>query len=104
MEVSNCQALFSIGLIPHSIYWVDYLVQDLRNPIEFGSMQWLLVGVGGLIGTFLWGKLADRIGLNSHWFLLCYASITALSPIILTSIVALTLSSLLLDHSLDRRR
>ena len=46
------QALFSIGLIPHSIYWVDYLVRDLRNPIEFGSMQWLLVGVGGLIGTF----------------------------------------------------
>ena len=89
------QALFSIGLIPHSIYWVDYLVRDLRNPIEFGSMQWLLVGVGGLIGTFLWGKLADRIGLNISLVLVFVTlALSAISPIILTSIMALTLSSL----------
>ena len=90
------QALFSIGLIPHSIYWVDYLVRDLRNPIDFGSMQWVLVGVGGLIGTFLWGKLADRIGLNISLVLVFVTlALSAISPIILTSIMALTLSSLL---------
>ena len=90
------QALFSIGLIPHSIYWVDYLVRDLRNPIEFGSMQWVLVGVGGLIGTLLWGKLADRIGLNiSLVIVFVTLTLSAISPVILTGIMALTLSSLL---------
>ena len=90
------QALFSIGLISHSIYWVDYLVRDLGNTIEFGSMQWVLVGVGGLIGTFLWGKLADRIGLNISLVLVFVTlTLSAITPIILTSIMALTLSSLL---------
>tara|TARA_B100000989_G_scaffold278767_1_gene240834 strand:+ start:341 stop:1489 length:1149 start_codon:yes stop_codon:yes gene_type:complete len=90
------QALFSIGLISHSIYWVDYLVRDLGNPIEFGSMQWVLVGLGGLIGTFLWGKLADRIGLNISLVLVFVTlTLSAITPIILTSIMALTLSSLL---------
>ena len=90
------QALFSIGLIPHSIYWVDYLVRDLGNPIEFGSIQWVLVGVGGLIGTFLWGKLADRIGLNISLVLVFVAlALSVITPIILTSVMALTLSSLL---------
>ena len=90
------QALFSIGLIPHSIYWVDYLVRDLRNPIEFGSMQWVLVGVGGLIGTLLWGKLADRIGLNiSLVIVFVTLTLSAISPVILTGIMTLTLSSLL---------
>ena len=90
------QALFSIGLIPHSIYWVDYLVRDLGNPIELASIQWVLVGVGGLIGTFLWGKLADRIGLNISLVLVFVAlALSVITPIILTSVMALTLSSLL---------
>lgn len=90
------QTLFSIGLIPHSIYWVDYLVRDLENPIEFGSMQWVFVGLGGLIGTFLWGKLADRIGLNiSSVLVFITLVLSAITPIILTSMMALTLSSLL---------
>ena len=58
------QALFSIGLIPHSIYWVDYIVRGLGLSIQQGSFQWMLVGIGGLLGTVFWGHLADRIGLN----------------------------------------
>ena len=42
------QALFSIGLIPHSIYWVDYIVRSQGFSIEQGAFQWMLVGVGGL--------------------------------------------------------
>ena len=89
------QALFSIGLIPHSIYWVDYLVRDIGNPLEFGSTQWVLVGLGGLVGTILWGKLADKIGLNISLVLvfLILAS-SAVLPLILTSLISITLSSL----------
>jgi predicted MFS family arabinose efflux permease len=59
------QALFSIGLIPHSIYWVDYIVRGLGKPMAEGALQWSLVGLGALLGTVLWGRIADRIGLNA---------------------------------------
>ena len=58
------QGLFSIGLIPHSIYWVDYIVRELQFSIEQGAFQWMLVGIGGIIGTIFWGRIADFIGLN----------------------------------------
>jgi len=56
------RVLFSIGLIPHTIYWVDYLVRGLGRNIEFGGMHWVLFGLGAIGGTYLWGRLADRIG------------------------------------------
>lgn len=59
------QFLFSIGLIPHSIYWVDYIVRGLGRSMAEGATQWALVGLGALIGTMLWGRLADRIGLTA---------------------------------------
>lgn len=59
------RVLFSIGLIPHTIYWVDYLVRGLGRDIEFGGMHWVLFGLGAIGGTYLWGRLADRIGFRS---------------------------------------
>ena len=56
------QSLFVIGLIPHTIFWVDYLVRGLEQPISIGGFHWALFGLGALIGTTLWGCLADRIG------------------------------------------
>lgn len=59
------RVLFSIGLIPHTIYWVDYLVRGLGRGIEFGGMHWVLFGLGAIGGTYLWGRLADRIGFRA---------------------------------------
>jgi predicted MFS family arabinose efflux permease len=56
------RALFSLGLIPHTIYWVDYLVRGLDHGMEFGGWHWALFGIGAISGTYLWGRLADRIG------------------------------------------
>ena len=59
-------------------------------------MHWRLVGVACLIGTFVWGALAARIALNPALPLVFVAiPLSVISPIILTSIMALTLSSLL---------
>gem|GEM_PF-353299 len=58
----STRVLFSLGLIPHSIYWVDYLVRGLGNPIEFGGLHWALFGLGAIGGTYLWGRFADRVG------------------------------------------
>lgn len=58
----GARTMFSFGLIPHSIYWVDYLVRGLDRDISFGGMHWGLFGLGAIGGTFLWGMLADRVG------------------------------------------
>tara|TARA_Y100000588_G_C14204410_1_gene903982 strand:+ start:159 stop:1001 length:843 start_codon:yes stop_codon:yes gene_type:complete len=94
-KLVTVQALFSIGLIPHSIYWVDYLVRDLGKSIEQGTLQWVLVGVGGLMGTIFWGKLADRIGLNVA-LVLVFAALasSALLPVFANGIIAIIFSSL----------
>ena len=58
-------------------------------------MQWVLVGVGGLMGTILWGKLADRIGLNIA-LVLVFAALasSALLPVFANGIIAIIFSSL----------
>ena len=59
------RTLFSLGLIPHSIYWVDYLVRGLGRDMTFGGMHWALFGIGAITGTYLWGRLADWIGFRA---------------------------------------
>ena len=61
----GARTLFALGLIPHSIYWVDFLVRGLGNDIHFGGFHWILFGIGAIAGTFLWGMLADRIGFRA---------------------------------------
>lgn len=56
------QGLFSVGLVPPSIYWVDYLVRGLGWSMADGGQQWVLFGAGAVVGTLAWGWLADRIG------------------------------------------
>ena len=63
-KLVGAQFLFSVGLIPHSIYWVDYIVRGLGHPMSHGALHWTLVGAGAVLGTLLWGRLADRIGLT----------------------------------------
>jgi predicted MFS family arabinose efflux permease len=58
----SARTLFSLGLIPHTIYWVDYLVRGLGHDMGFGGWHWILFGIGAISGTYLWGRLADRIG------------------------------------------
>ncbi|NKB59598.1 MAG: YbfB/YjiJ family MFS transporter [Alphaproteobacteria bacterium] len=59
------QGLFAVGLVPHSIYWVDYVARGLDLGMGQGGFQWVLVGVGAVGGTYLCGWLADRIGFAS---------------------------------------
>ena len=61
----GARTLFALGLIPHSIYWVDFLVRGLGNDIHFGGFHWMLFGAGAIVGTFLWGMIADRIGFRA---------------------------------------
>ncbi len=89
------QALFSLGLVPHSIYWVDYLVRGLGWSMADGGLQWTLFGAGAVVGTVLWGRLADRIGFSSA-LTLVFASLAVgiALPAIAPGPVTIVLSSL----------
>lgn len=89
------QAMFSVGLIPHSIYWVDYIVRGLGAPMSEGALQWSLVGLGALLGTVLWGRVADRIGLNAG-LVAVFAALSAsiILPVLLPGAAIIIVSSL----------
>lgn len=89
------QSLFVIGLIPHTIFWVDYLVRGLGHAMGTGGLHWALFGLGALTGTGLWGALADRIGFRAG-LVLVFASLAVgiALPMQVTATWALLFSSL----------
>jgi len=70
------QTMFSLGLVPHTIYWVDYIVRGLGRDIGFGGLHWVLFGLGAVSGTYLWGRLADRFGFRAG-LVLVFAALAA---------------------------
>jgi hypothetical protein len=55
-------ALSGAGLVPHMIYLADFAARGFNLGVTAGSGIWLLFGLGGLAGTVLGGRAADRIG------------------------------------------
>jgi MFS family permease len=89
------QAMFSVGLVPHSIYWVDYIVRGLGSPMSEGALQWALVGLGALLGTVFWGRVADRFGLNFGLVTVFAAlSVSVILPVLVPGTAILVISSL----------
>lgn len=90
------QGLFAIGLVPHSIYWVDYVARGLDLGMVEGGVQWVLVGIGAAGGTYLCGWLADRIGFAAA-LVLVFAVLAAgiAVPVLTPTALALIASSLI---------
>ena len=89
------QTMFSIGLIPHTIFWVDYLVRGLGHNINFGGFHWVLFGIGAISGTYLWGRFADLVGFRAALVLVfSLLSIGILIPVTIIEAWALIFSSL----------
>jgi len=90
------QTMFSLGLVPHTIYWVDYLVRGLGHEIGFGGLHWVLFGLGAVSGTYLWGRLADRMGFRAGLVLVFSALAIGIAlPVIQPAHWALVFSSLI---------
>ena len=59
--------LNAVGLVPHMVFWVVFIVRGLNQGLDVGAMYWVVFGVGAMLGPVSMGYLADRIG--SLWAL-----------------------------------
>lgn len=54
--------LFSFGLVPHTIYWFDYLARDLGLGYTVAGWHWTGVGLFAILGPIAAAWLAKTVG------------------------------------------
>lgn len=63
--------LNAVGYLPHTLFWVDYLVRDLGISEVLAGASWAFFGIGATLGSLGSGVLSDKIGLkNAHLLVL----------------------------------
>jgi MFS family permease len=56
--------LNAVGYLAHTLFWVDYIVRELKMPLAAGGFFWSVFGFGAAVGPMLTGTLADAFGLK----------------------------------------
>ncbi len=87
---------FSMAIVPHTLYWVDYLARGLGLGIVEGGFHWSLVGVASMFGPWIAAWLGLMLGTSAALplsFLAVGLGIAA--PFLSTAGAVLVLSSLL---------
>lgn len=86
--------LDGIGYLPHSVFWVEYLVHGLNKPIAVGGAFWMVFGMGAAIGPLFSGMVADHLGFRKT-LVACFAlkALAIAMPLMSTSMPSLFLSS-----------
>lgn len=86
----------AIGYLPHTLFWVDYIVRELKMSFSSGGFYWAVFGIGAAIGPIVTGVLGDKLGLKKALLaaFFCKAVGVAL-PLLNTSVTSLFASSLL---------
>ncbi|WP_348675593.1 YbfB/YjiJ family MFS transporter [uncultured Abyssibacter sp.] len=95
--VIGAYAFEAVGIVPHGVFWVDFLVRERGMSQGFAAVQWWIVGFGSLIGPTVIVRMAGRVGVPMM-LQACYAA-TALAvvvPVVTGHPVTLTLSSLVI--------
>ncbi|WP_205588313.1 YbfB/YjiJ family MFS transporter [Helicobacter vulpis] len=57
--------LNAIGYLPHTLFWVDYLVRFLHFSNTSAGASWAFFGFGAALGTILSASLAQWMGLKN---------------------------------------
>ncbi len=93
-------ALNAIGYLPHTLFWVDYLVRFLHFNKATAGASWALFGFGAALGTFLSASLASGIGLkHAHSVILLLKTLSCILAAYCTNIYWLNLSIFLMGFS-----
>ncbi|MGH7053782.1 MAG: YbfB/YjiJ family MFS transporter [Stellaceae bacterium] len=88
-------ALNAVGLVPHMVFLVDFIARGLGHGLAAGARDWVLLGIGALLGPLLAGHLGDRIGFRTALRLAFVVEAIAVAiPLASTGAPALALSSL----------
>lgn len=89
-------SLDAVAYLPHTVFWVEYLVHDLGHPPSTSGAYWAIFGVGAAFGPTLCGYIADRLGFRVTLIsCLILKGMAVGLPLLSTSSVALFASSLL---------
>lgn len=88
--------LDAVGYLPHTVFWVEYLVHGLSLPAAVGGAFWAVFGAGAALGPLMTGMAAERIGFRMAVVacLALKAAAVAL-PLLSSSLPALFASSFL---------
>jgi MFS family permease len=82
------------GFVPHTIFWVDFIVRELGFGAAAGSLSWLVFGLGALTGPLVAGFIGDRIGLAVAVMLLfAVKALAVVMPVLSVATPALLVSS-----------
>jgi predicted MFS family arabinose efflux permease len=54
--------LYAVGLVPHMVFFVDFVARGLGWGVSAGAGFWAIYGIGAILGPFAAGWLGDRIG------------------------------------------
>lgn len=89
--------LNGIGLVPHMVFFVDFVSRGLGRGLASGASYWVLYGIGACAGSFLTGSLADRVGFRRGLYLaLLLQGLGAALPAISSSAPVLMISVLIM--------
>ena len=87
---------FSMGIVPHTLYWVDYVARGLGHGIVEGGFHWSLVGLASMLGPWIAASLglllSTRVALPLAFFAV---GLGIAAPTFSSAAVVLVLSSLL---------
>ncbi|HEX6012556.1 MAG TPA: YbfB/YjiJ family MFS transporter [Geminicoccaceae bacterium] len=62
LAVTLLYALDALGLVPHMVFFVDFIARGLARGVEAGASFWVIYGLGAMAGPLLAGWLGDRVG------------------------------------------
>jgi predicted MFS family arabinose efflux permease len=88
--------LFSFGIVPHTIYWVDFLVRDVGLSMAAAGLQWSVVGLSAFLGPIVSAALAARIGIPATLLIIfVLLGLAVAGPAFLVTLPVLWFSSML---------
>ncbi|MDR2016195.1 MAG: MFS transporter [Burkholderiales bacterium] len=60
--ILSAYTLNAIGYLPHTLFWVDYIVRELHMSLWIGGLCWAVFGIGAALGPLFTGQMGDRFG------------------------------------------